>query len=41
MVDRAGGAASLSFDNEGPPGIMEIVLCIGGNGWVAVVLLGA
>ena len=35
MVDRAGGAASLSFDNEGPPDITEIVLCVGGNGRVS------
>ena len=34
MVDWAGCAASLSFDNEGPSGIMEIVLCVGGNGRV-------
>ena len=35
MVDRAGGASSLSFDNEGPPDNTEIVLCVGGNGRVS------
>ena len=42
MVDQAGGATLLFFDNEGPPGITEIVFCIGSDGWVILVIpLGA